>query len=91
MALDDFKGEPVLSGTWLYGGVKAERISILARNYDYYYAMYEEADALEGEEPTPLGPDGRLYYVSASPPLPTIEEAKAWADSQPWGPVDWDE
>ena len=91
MALDDWHGEPVLSGTWFYDGQVPERITILARNYDMRHSMYEADGMLEaGEEPVPLGPDGRLYYVSKSPPLRSLEEAKAWADMQPWEPVEWD-
>jgi hypothetical protein len=91
MALDDRDGEPVLSGTWLYDGQTRERVTIIARNYDMRYSVYDAEGMLEdGEQPVPLGPDGRLYYVAASPPLRSLEEAKHWADSQPWGPVKWE-
>lgn len=93
MAIDDYEGEPVVSGTWFYSGSLPQRITIIARNYDMNYSMFAAEDALlDGEQPIPLGPDGRLYYVgyTSSPGHPTLEEAKAWADSQPWGPVTWD-
>jgi hypothetical protein len=91
MALDDWHGEPVLNGTWRYDGRTHERITIIARNYDMRHSTYEADGMLdEGEQPVPLGPDGRLYYVAGSPPLRTLEEAKAWAEKQPWGPVEWD-
>ena len=91
MALGDHDGELVLSGTWLYDGQTRERITIIARDYDIYYSTYQ-ADGMieEGDQPVPLGPDGRLYYVAASPPLGSLDEAKRWADGQPWGPVEWD-
>jgi hypothetical protein len=92
MALDDLEGVPVLSGTWYYAGVNPERITIIARNYDLRYSMYEADGMLDDDDqPTPLGPDGRLYYVAGSPALQSLAEAKAWADTQPWGPIAWDE
>jgi hypothetical protein len=43
-------------------------------------------------EMTSRRPDGVLYHVrgTSCPDLDSIAEAKAWADSQPWGPVSWD-
>jgi hypothetical protein len=88
MALDDDKGEVVLSGTWLYDGAIPKLITIIARNFDYSYDPDNEDCADHAE--TPLGPDGRLYYVTHSwQPYQTLAEAKAWADAQPWGPVKW--
>jgi hypothetical protein len=57
--------------------------------------MYRDSESLEesleeGEQPVPLGPDGRLYYVSGSPALSSLEDAKRWASEQPWAPVQWD-
>lgn len=94
MALHDYKGVPVLNGTWLYDGVQVQHVVIIATNYDVEFSMLSEEDALEpDEQPIPLGPDGRLYYVQAtsSPGHQTISEAKAWANSQPWAPVKWDD
>ena len=74
-----------------YDGRSPEQVTVIARNYDMRYSTFEADGMLEdGEQPVPLGPDGRLYYVSASPPLRSLQEAKKWADSQPWGPVEWD-
>jgi hypothetical protein len=68
VALDDHHGEPVLGGTWLYDGRTPQRIIIVARDYDMLQAMYEADENLEeDEQPVPLGPDGRLYYVADSP------------------------
>ena len=102
MALDDFHGEPILGGTWLYDGILPRRIVIIARNYDIEYTGRQD-DLLYGKEedrdldnepdaPIPLGPDGRLYYVqnTSSPGHQTIDEVKAWAASQPWAPITWD-
>jgi hypothetical protein len=92
MALSDYEGELVLTGTWLYAGVQLQHVAIIARNYDVEFSMLAAEDALEpDDQPIPLGPDGRLYYVqgTSSPGHPTFEEAMAWADAQSWGPVKW--
>jgi hypothetical protein len=102
MALNDFQGEPVLGGTWMYDGIEPRRVLIVACNFDQEFAsreddrLYGVDDHREGEEPDApqaMGPDGCLYYLrgTSSPGLGTVAEAKAWADSQPWGPVAWDE
>jgi hypothetical protein len=97
--LDDYLGEPVFGGTWLYDGSVPMRIEIVAQNDDVRHGW--ELDELEhvveehgGEPwdvglPRPMGPDGVLYSAGG-PQFDTIEEAKAWADAQPWGPVTWD-
>lgn len=100
MALDDHLGETVLGGVWFYDGAVGRRTHIVARNYDREHACEVDAhgdvltdyeDALEGiPAPRQMGPDGVLYSVENGPQFDTIEEAKAWADAQPWGPVTWD-
>lgn len=98
MAINDWQGEPVLGGTWTYGGSKPERVVIVACNYDREHAILLD-DALHAGEPgddlpapRPMGPDGVLYHVrgTSCPDFNSIVEAKEWADSQPWGPVSWD-
>ena len=85
MALNDFEGELVLVGWFLYDGTVPTRIEIIARNYDVEYQLNEPADLLETrEQPAPLGLDGRLYYFRGSlEPHPTLEAVQAWADRQP--------
>jgi hypothetical protein len=100
MALDDFQGEPVLNGTWLYDGSVPTRTQIVAYNFDleHAYALEELDHVVEdhgGEpydvgQPRPMGPDGVLYRAQNGPLFDTIEEAKAWAGQQPWGPITWD-
>jgi hypothetical protein len=94
MALNDLQGEPVTSGTWLYDGSIRRSIHIVARNYDLDWAVrYGDGHdtPAEGEVPMPLNDAGVIYYVEGTGPgFHTVEEAKAWADQQPWGPVTWD-
>lgn len=101
MAIDDYNGEAVLGGFWLYDGTVRMRVSVMKRNFDRDYTDYlEEMEHVRLEHngdmpppppPKPPGPDGVFYYVLTSPGYWTIDEAKAWADGQPWGPVEWDE
>jgi hypothetical protein len=48
---------------------------------------------LDENAPIPDTPDGFVYYVSATSggEFHSVDEAKRWADAQPWGPVNWDE
>ena len=94
MALDDYDGEVVLTGTWLYDGKSPTLIQVIARTFDAPHEAedYEEPD----REPMALGPEGRLYTVSFPSgrssgwgPFQTIEALKIWVDAQPWGPVTW--
>lgn len=100
MAIDDDDGEPVASGFWLYDGSVRMPIAVVKRNFDILHAMYlEEMEhvrhdhgyELPPKPPAKPGPDGVFYSVANSPDFETIEEAKAWADVQPWGPVSWGE
>jgi hypothetical protein len=101
MALDDENGEAVAWGTWLYGGTAPMRVAVAASTVDrvHWWALeeIEHVRSSHGTEleplgaPRPMGPDGVMYHIqnTASPDFDTIEEAKAWADAQPWGPVRW--
>ncbi|MFB7880883.1 hypothetical protein [Brevundimonas diminuta] len=101
MAIDDYDGEAVLGGFWLYDGTVRMPVSVMKRNFDRDHADYlEEMEHVrlqhnyEMPPPPPPklpGPDGVFYYVLGSPGFETIDEAKAWADNQPWGPVTWSE
>lgn len=99
MAINDHLGEPVLGGTFLYGGASQRRVEIVACNYDRVHAMrVDEAlhvgDSLDDlPAPRPMGPDGVLFHVrgTSCPDCETVGQAKAWAEAQPWAPVVWDE
>jgi hypothetical protein len=54
----------VREGVWLYGGSVETPVDIVALDYDWHFNLGNEDGHLEpGEEPTPLGPDGWLYYA----------------------------
>ena len=94
MARDDFEGETVAEGRWLYGDVP-KRIEIVAFDCDYFYERMTYMAERESGEPHPLNADGLLYYVKPEgeilplEPFLTAEDAKRWADAQPWH-VRWD-
>jgi hypothetical protein len=99
MALNDYEGEPVLGGSWLYDGALQRRVLIVAYDHDPAHAQWLDDLLYEGpeihgdsHEPMPLGPEGRLYSVSntSCPYYPTLQQAKAWAEEQPWAPITWD-
>jgi len=88
-------GDTVLTGSWLYAGQILKVVEIVAMDCDYNF----ELPVLDGRhlwERFPLNADGVLYYVRADggdllgcPPFQSIPEAKAWAEAQPWGPIEW--
>ena len=82
----------VSSGTWLYAGTIPERIAVYAKDARYAYSRYDEYEELDESRPIPDTKDGYLYYCwpGSSGEHLTVEEAKAWADAQPWGPIKWD-
>lgn len=89
MALDDLKGIKVADGVYLYDGSEPQRFDIVARNYDVRWSTYEADGLLEpGEQPAEAGPNGLYYYVSATGPFRTLDEARDWAE-RAWGPVRW--
>lgn len=54
----------VKNGTWLYDGLVAKSVDIIALDFDWWYEMVKEEEGLEeGELPIPLGEDGYIYYV----------------------------
>lgn len=92
MARNDYKGEYVTGGEFLYDGQVPMRIAIIARDYDVWHSMAQAEDWLEpGQHPTPLGPDGLLYYQQGElTPHQTLGGVKAWIDAKDYGPIKWD-
>jgi hypothetical protein len=86
---DEF--ETVATGTWLYDRVVTRQIKIIAKPARFASSRYDDDDQLDEATPVPHTPDGFVYKcVPGGGESATLEEAKAWADAQPWGPVKWD-
>ena len=81
----------VATGTWFYGGTVPRPIAIWAKPPSDSSSRYDEDDQLDESTPIPETKDGYLYCsVPGRGEFPTLEDAKAEADAQPWGPVVWD-
>ncbi len=92
-------------GIWLYNRKVPHTIEICARPAKFAGSRFKEPDENNPEPDTPDGlvfdenapipdtPDGLVYYVcgTSGGEFHSFEEAKRWADAQPWGPVTWDE
>jgi len=92
-------------GVWLYDRTVPHTIEIYARPARFAGSRFKEPDentlepdtpggfVLDENAPIPDTPDGFVYDVGAGSggEFYSIEEAKRWADAQPWGPVKWDE
>jgi hypothetical protein len=86
------KVETVATGTWLYDRTVLRPISILRKPASMAYSRFDEVmDQIDENRPIPETKDGFLYFCSLgkSGEHFTAEDAKAWADAQPWGPVTW--
>jgi hypothetical protein len=83
----------VATGTWLYDRTVPMPASIWAKPAHLASSRFDEDDQLDESTPIPATEDGYLYCgwpYSGGDHL-TIEEAKAVASAQPWGPITWDE
>jgi hypothetical protein len=80
----------VATGTWFYGGVTPMRIEIYARPARFAPSRFDDDDDLDESRPIPQTDDGYVYVAEGVDWARTLEEAKANADSSPWGPVTWD-
>jgi hypothetical protein len=57
------KEREICKGRWLYGGVQAKGVIVLAINYDYYHEL-EKADGFDLAEETPvLNEQGEMYLL----------------------------
>lgn len=83
----------VASGSWLYDGNVRRSVEITAKPVGEASARYDDEEHLVQSRPIPQTPDGYLYEVGATTggEFASLAEAKAWADAQPWGPVEWEE
>jgi hypothetical protein len=89
----------VATGTWLYDKIVPMRIEIYAKPPCFASCRYDEDEQLDESRPIPDTKDGSLYFcrpggaddfLHSTQEFLSIDEAKAWADAQPWGPVKWD-
>jgi tetratricopeptide (TPR) repeat protein len=82
------------TGTWLYDRTVPMEITIWATPAHLAFERFDDEDGflLIDSRPIPETRDGFLYSCAPSPggQYLTIDEAKAAADAQPWGPVKWD-
>ena len=93
---DPFEAARVIAnGTWLYDGTAPFPVSIVAFPFDYWLELGPADYEDDHVEPTPIGPDGYLYYVSFGARrvdgrgYATIEEAKAEAQRRVPSVIGW--
>ena len=90
---EDAETETVANGTWLYDRQVPRPISIMRKSARWAYSRYDwKTDQTDESRPIPETKDGFLYFCSEgkSGEHLAVEDAKAWADAQLWGPVKWD-
>jgi hypothetical protein len=68
------------------------RVAIHAKKARFAFSRYDDEEQLDETRPIPHNIDGYLYYFwpGRCAEHLTIEDAKAAADGQSWGPVEWD-
>jgi len=90
----DLEVGTVARGIWLYDGKVPYWIEIHARPAKFAGSRFDDDDQLDETRPIPATLDGFVYYSSlgnaAGQFFLTVEEAKRWADAQPWGPIKWE-
>jgi len=88
--------EKVAEGTWYYDGNVPRRIAVYRKEARLASSRFnrdtDEEPSLDETRPIPETKDGYLYYclLGNSGEHLSLAEAKAWADAEPWGPVEWD-
>jgi hypothetical protein len=81
----------VATGTWFYDQVVPREIRVYAKPAQFASSRYDDDDQIDESRPIPETVDGLLYFCApgGSGDHLTVQEAKAWADAQPWGPIIW--
>jgi hypothetical protein len=83
----------VATGTWLYDGAEPRRLQITAKPVEFAASRYDDEEQLDPTTPVPETTDGFLYEVGTTTggEFSSLDDAKAWANEQPWGPIVWDD
>lgn len=97
MAIAEFNGVTVQTGSWIYDRCVTMDVFIIARNFEPDFEPDEEDDPVV----ISLGPDNVLYFLAKgtetdpsqihilSGAFETLEALKEWIEAQPWAPVEW--
>jgi hypothetical protein len=97
MAITEFNGVTVQTGSWVYDGCVNMGVCIIARNFEPDFEPDEEGEPVVVSP----GPDNVLYYLAKlgepshshvhilSGAFETPEALKDWIEAQPWAPVEW--
>jgi hypothetical protein len=82
----------IATGTWYYDKTVPRPIVVWAKPTFDAWDCYDEDEELDESRPIPETNDGFVYFTrpGARETFLSVEEAKASADAQPWGPVKWD-
>jgi hypothetical protein len=82
----------VATGTWLYDRTVPMGLVVWAKPAHLARSRFDEDDHLIETRPIPETKDGFLYFYwpGRSGEYMTVGEAKAAADAEPWGPIQWD-
>jgi hypothetical protein len=81
----------VATGTWLYDRTVPMELIVWAKPAHLASSRFDEDEHLIETSPIPETKDGFLYFYwpGGFREHMTIEEAKANADAEPWGPIKW--
>jgi hypothetical protein len=82
----------VATGIWLYDRTTPMKLIVWAKPAHLAFSRFDEDDQFIETSPIPETKDGFLYFYwpGGFREYMTIEEAKAAADAEPWGPIKWD-
>lgn len=90
-----FDGERIARGRYRFGR-DWKVINLVQYPFDYHLEMLDP-EARAGLPAHRPNADGYLFYLvpdetePLESPFHSAGAAKAWADGQPWGPVDWEQ
>jgi hypothetical protein len=86
----------VAVGTWLYDRRVPRKIELFARPAVMAASRWIEDEetgefVVDEDAPVPETADGLVYYVGTTSggEFLSMADAIAWANQQPWGPVEW--